>query len=138
MKIIEKIKKNQYRYINITALFLALYTLIYPFISKIIERINPLLTKCVYLELTGKPCPLCGGTRFIRNIDQVFVDYRYIFNFFGIAFSFIIFEIIFRIVNIFKLKKNKLKNNTILFDIIIHIIAFILFILYEILFIIYS
>lgn len=134
---IKKITKH-YIYINITMLFLDIYVMIYPFISKLIEKINPNLTKCVYLQLTGHPCPLCGGTRFLSNIYKVFFDYKYILNFFGIVFMFLIFDIIFRIVNMIKIKNKRVMDKTIIFDIIIHIIAYVLFITYGIIFILYN
>ena len=35
--------------------------------------ISPILTTCVYQNVTGRPCPLCGGTRFISGIkDNLF------------------------------------------------------------------
>lgn len=133
MKLINNIKKN-YLYINMAFLGLTIYIIIYPFLSLILEKVSPILTKCTYLYLTGNPCPFCGGTRFIRNISKVFTDINYIFNFFGVFFLIIILELIFRLFNIIRIKRNKMNDKIIIFDIIIHIILIILLIVYEIIF----
>lgn len=131
--IVEFIKKN-YKTINITILCICIYFLfIYPLISTILEKFFPSLTKCSYLQLTGKPCPLCGGTRFLRNIKNVFYDTTYVFNFFGLIILIFIIETIFRIINI-KRKENRRK--VIGFDIIIHCLLFICYLIYVIYYII--
>ena len=131
-KLIDGIKKY-YKTINIVFLSLGLYLLIiHPVLTLLLEKISPILTKCFYLEMTGKPCPLCGGTRFLRNIKNVLYDIRYVFNFFGLVLFIIIIEIFFMIINI---KKNTKSNNIIKFDIVIHSILFISYILYVIIYI---
>lgn len=127
--------KKGYIFVNITLLILAIYVIFFPFISLVLERINPTLTQCVYLKITGKECPLCGGTRYIKNFGTVITDITYLFNFFGIIILTIIFNIIFRIVNIILIKKNKDIKNIMIFDYILHGILLILFIGYEIIFI---
>ena len=120
--------KNKYKTINITILCICLYVLfIFPFFSTILEKISPSLTKCTYLQITGKPCPLCGGTRFLQNIKNVFYDFSYVLNFFGLVTLIIILEIIFRIVNI---RKNEKRKQVIKWDIIIHSILFVCYIIY--------
>jgi len=132
MKNIDSIKKN-YIYISITLLMLALYVIFFPCISDVLNKLSPELTQCVYLKITGKPCPLCGGTRYIRNIRNVFKDINYIFNPFGMIVICVIFEITFRIYYI--IRRNKLNlRNIFIFDIIIHTLMIIAFITYEILF----
>lgn len=74
--------KRNYIYVNITLIILAIYVIFFPVISLVLEKINPNLTQCVYLKATGKECPLCGGTRYIKNIGTVFSDFTYLFNFF--------------------------------------------------------
>jgi len=131
-KILEFLKKN-YKAINITVLCICIYLLfVFPIVSSILEKISPELTKCSYLQLTGKPCPLCGGTRFLRNIKNVFNDITYVFNFFGLIILFLIFETIFRIINI---KKKESKKIVIIYDIIIHLILLICYTIYVIYFI---
>lgn len=132
----KKLRLKSYIYINITCLFLSLYVIFYPFFSKILGFISPRLLECTYKALTGKYCPLCGGTRYISNIGQVFTDVTYIFNIFGIIFLFALFEFIFRVIIIIRVNKIKNINSIIKFDIIWHsILAFFLF-LYEIIFLI--
>ena len=131
-KIFEGIKNN-YKAINIVILCMCLYLLLlYPFISQVMEKISPTLTKCPYLELTGKPCPLCGGTRFLRNIKNVFYDIHYVFNIFGLIILVLIIETIFRIIN---LKTKQKKEIVIEFDVIIHLVLFIIYIIYAIFYI---
>ena len=131
-KILQGMEKN-YKIINIVVLCICLYLVIlHPFVSKVMEEISPVLTRCPYMQLTGKPCPLCGGTRFLRNIKNVFYDIHYVFNIFGLIILIIFIEIIFRIINL----KTKQKNKTvIIFDIIIHLLLFIIYIVYSIYFI---
>ena len=129
------IRKN-YVYINITLLILAIYVIFFPIISLGIEQINPNFTKCVYLQITGKECPLCGGTRYIKGLGNVFQDITYLFNFFGAVIGVLVFNIIFRITNLLKIKNKKNIDNIIIFDFIFHFIMFIMYIVYEIVFLI--
>ena len=133
-KLIEIIKKN-YIYINITILLLLIYVILFPLISDFLAPIFPNLFDCVYLKTTGKPCPLCGGTRYIKNLYKVTEDITYLFNPFGIMVLFIVFETIYRVYNIMTLKKEK-SMKYIKIDIIIHTIALICFFIYEGVFII--
>lgn len=131
----EKVKKTYFIF-NVVFFSLAIYILIYPLFFKMVENINPNITKCAFLKLTGKPCPLCGGTRYLKNIGTVFSDFSYIFSPFGFIISFTCFEVIFRTINLILLKFNKynkrLFNFIINFDVTIHILVFIIFIGYEI------
>lgn len=131
MKILKDIKSN-YKTINITILCICIFILLLPEVLSILEKISPVLTKCPYLVLTGKPCPLCGGTRFIKNIKNSFNNLSYFLNFFGIIIAIIIFEIIFRITNILK---KQYSNKLIKIDIVFHILIFIVYIIYGIWFI---
>lgn len=135
-KINESSKKiKNYMYLNITFLLLSIYVIFFPFFAKALNLISPNLTKCPYNHLTGSACPLCGGTRYIKNLGTVFNDITYLFNFFGIVILCVIFEICFRIFVIYKLKKNKYSRKIVVFDIIWHIILTVSFFTYEILFI---
>lgn len=131
MKILKDIKSN-YKTINITILCICIFILLLPEVLRILERISPVLTKCPYLALTGKPCPLCGGTRFIKNIKNSFNDLSYFCNFFGIIIIIILFEMIFRIINILK---TKYSSKLVKIDIVFHILIFIAYIIYGICFI---
>lgn len=132
MKILKDIKNN-YKTINITILCVCIFMFLLPEVMNILEKISPVITKCPYLTLTGKPCPLCGGTRFIRNMKNSVNDLSYFFNFFGVIVIIVILEIIFRIINILK---NEHKDIIIKIDIFVHIIIFILYTIYEIFYII--
>jgi len=125
------IKKN---YINISIVFLllAIYVILFPIISKVLVSIIPSFGVCPYLAMTGKPCPLCGGTRYIANLPNVIHNPSYLFQPFGFMIMFVIFELFFRIFCIIRIKKKKSLEIIIVFDIIIHVIAVILFFFYEI------
>ena len=134
MKILEEIKKN-YKIINLVLLCVCIFILILPEVLSILEKISPALVRCPYLELTDKPCPLCGGTRFIKNIKNSLNDISYFLNFFGIIIITVFLEIIFRIINI--LKKDY-SNKLIKVDMFLHILIFIEYLTYEICFILYN
>lgn len=127
-KILNYIKKN-YKVLNIIFLLLSMYVILFPIISIPIKNIFPQFGQCTYLRVTGEPCPLCGGTRYIQNLPHVFQDIKYLFHPFGVIVMFVIFEFIFRMYNLIK-KRNELK--LIKIDIIIHIIAVTMFFIYEI------
>ena len=132
--IIDFIKRN-YIYINITLLLLTIYIILFPIIEIPIKSVLKDFNECTYLRVTGKPCPICGGTTYIRNLPQIFEDVTYLFNPFGIIIIGIVVENIFRIYNIITRKKEKTKRY-IKIDTCVHIIAFICFSIYEIVFII--
>ena len=125
--------KNNYKTINIVVFSICIYLIVFLNLSNTIGNILPSLTKCPYLVFTGKSCPLCGGTRFFLNIKNALYDITYLFNFFGIVFIFFIYEIFFRGTN---LLKHKYSNKLIKLDIILHMLVFILYIIYATIFII--
>ena len=134
--IFNKLNKRNYIYLSITMLMLSLYIVFFSFFAKILNSISPNLTKCVYRSITGKPCPLCGGTRFIAGIKENLTNISYFNSFLGYMIIFIFFEIIFRIFCIIYTSISKDIKKLIVFDIVIHLLCFILFITYEVLFII--
>ena len=131
------LKKN---YMNISIVFfvLAVYVVLFPVISKFLTSIFPTLGICPYLVMTGKPCPLCGGTRYIANLGKALQDPSYLWHPFGIMIMFVGFEFFFRIFCFVSIKKKKPLDKIVFFDLIIHSIAFTSFFLYEILFIIWN
>ena len=131
-KLISLIKKN-YIYVNITIFLLTIYVILFPIISKSIQSIFPNFNKCSYLIMTGKPCPLCGGTRYIEGLTNVFHDITYLFHPFGVIMIVIFIEFFYRLYNIFTYKKEK-SNKYIEIDIIISLYLVIAFFLYEFLF----
>lgn len=122
--------KNNYKIINIIMLLFCIYIFCFPLISKILESISPTLTLCPFLATTGKPCPLCGGTRFIAGIPNALITGKiaYILNFFGIVIIIVVLEFIFRIINLFKRNYSNIMINI---DIIVHILLIIGLIIYE-------
>ena len=70
---------------------------------------------CPYLRITGNYCPLCGGTRYISNIYNVFKNPFYLLHPFGIITICVLFEIIFRV---FVLVKKLYTKKIVIFDII--------------------
>ncbi|MBR4110322.1 MAG: DUF2752 domain-containing protein [Clostridia bacterium] len=126
------IKKN-YNYINITIISLCGYAIIYVFgISRILEKYLPKFVKCAYLQYTGKPCPLCGGTRYIRNISEAFNDISYLFNFFGFIVLVFVFELVFRIILLTNRKEKSKK--IVVTDILIHSMIFVVYFIYIVMF----
>lgn len=134
MKRISELIKKNYIYVNITLLLLCIYIIFFPVIEKIIKPIWLSFNECVYLKLTGKPCPLCGGTRYIANISKVFSDITYLFHPFGIIMIVIFSEIVFRIYNIITKKKEK-STKWIERDLGIHLLLLNMLNIYEIVFI---
>lgn len=133
--ITEKIAKN-YMAINISVLFLTIYVISFPFISIPIKKLVPSFELCPYLQMTGNPCPLCGGTRYFANILEAFHDIKYLWNPFGVMAIVIVLEFIFRVKNIIDLKRKKDCRRTIKIDIITTSIIVTAFFLYEIIYII--
>lgn len=146
-------KERYYIIISITFLLMCLYVIFFPFFSKLLNLINPNLTICPFLKLTGNPCPLCGGTRYIQGLGNVFSDFTYLLHPFGFIIITIFLEVIYRFgILLFYFRKRKqfncdnsntnefiLKNFNIFvkIDIIIHTILIILFVIYEICFFIF-
>ena len=131
----KKLKEN-YMYINIVFLILCIYIIFFPFFAQLLENIFPALLQCPYKEITGKPCPLCGGTRYIANIGTAFHDITYLFNFFGIFMICVFIEIISRIYIIIRIKHKKNIDNILKIDIIWHILLIVAFASYEIIYIV--
>lgn len=131
-KIISMIKKN-YIYVNITFFLLTIYIILFPIIAIPIKSIFPQFNECTYLKMTGKPCPLCGGTRYIQHLPKAFSDITYLFHPFGVIMLVIVGESIFRMYHIITRKKEKTKIYVEL-DVIIHLFVFICFVSYEIIF----
>ncbi len=113
-------------------LSLVIYIFCLPIVSKLLEFIFPGLTYCPFLAMTGKPCPLCGGTRFIKGIPKHLNDGRYFLNVFSIFLIVILIDFVFRIINICK---KEYKEKSVKKDFIIHIVLLGLFFLYEIIYV---
>ena len=113
---------------------LTIYIILFPIISIPINRIFPQFGICPYLRVTGRPCPLCGGTRYIANLPRVFEDITYLFNPFGIMMIVVIVEAMFRIYNIVTRKKEK-SLKYIERDLSIHLLLLNIFNIYEIVYI---
>lgn len=128
--------KKYYLNFNYSVLFFAIYIFSYPIVGKMIGKLFPFLSKCIYKEITGKPCPLCGGTRYIANLKNVFHNPSILFQPFGYIMMFVIFNLIFRTLCIMYIKKggNNIKKIMII-DFTILSIVILLFFVYEIIFI---
>ena len=90
-------------------MFLVIYIILFPVVAKVLNYISPILTKCPYKEMFGKPCPLCGGTRYIANLKNVLSNPHMLLEPFGFIMMFVFFSLIFRIFCIFYLRKER-KN----------------------------
>jgi len=105
-----------YTNINKVMVGIFIYFMSLPIISPIMSRLFPSFWVCPYLEITGKPCPFCGIT---RDFDSLFhLQFQFINPLSIFMFCFVIFELIFRIVLLLKVKKYQKKLA--LFDILIH------------------
>ena len=134
-KVNEKYKKI-YLNFNYTVLFFAIYIVFYPFFSKLLGLISHDFTKCIYKEVTKNPCPLCGGTRYIKNLKNVFNDPSILLQPFGLIMIFVFGTLIFRICCIIYIKRNgKNVKRIMIFDIIVLSIVIICFFAYEIFFV---
>ena len=131
-KILNFIKKN-YIYFNIIFLLLVIYIILFPIIEIPIKQVFPQFNECYYLKITGKPCPLCGGTRYIKNLPNLFTDITYLFHPFGVIMIIVFIEGIYRIYNIITRKKEK-STRWIKIDILIHLLLVVCFAIYEIAF----
>lgn len=61
-------EKKAHLTISVCLLGLALYLLTLPWISPHMSRLAPTMWgHCSYYEMSGKPCPFCGFTRFTRS-----------------------------------------------------------------------
>lgn len=131
--VIKFLKKN-YIYVNITFLILTIYVILFPIISNPINQIFPSLSICPYLRLTGRPCPLCGGTRYIAHFYKVFTDITYLFHPFGVMMIVIICEFFFRIYNLITRKKEK-SIKWVERDLSVHLLLLNILNIYEIIYI---
>lgn len=139
----KKLNQNFENYIkyylnfNYTILFLAIYICSYPIIGKIIGKLFPFFSKCIYKEITGKPCPLCGGTRYIANLKNVFNSPSLLFQPFGYIMIFVFINLVFRTWCIYYIKRNgKNIKKIMIVDFVILCIVIVLFFTYEILYVI--
>lgn len=126
-------KLNQYRNFNRIAIILGVFMIFLPVITYLIRLIFPNIIRCLYYEITLKPCPFCGFTTDIRNIIRGDI-FAYKYNWLSIPFLFGgIIEIIFRI-KMLRMENSIKINNIIRLDMIIHTLLFILILIYIILF----
>lgn len=131
--ITNKIAEN-YMAINILGIGMVIYIIIFPFISEIAKKVIPSFGICPYLQMTGNPCPLCGGTRYFANIYKAFYDIEYLWHPFGIIAIVLLLEFIFRTKNIIDIKRKKNMKKIIQIDMLTTIIITIAFFTYEILY----
>lgn len=131
-----KIKKI-YLNFNYTILFLAIYIVCFPIVGKLLGLISPYFTKCIYKEITGNPCPLCGGTRYIANLKNAIKDPSILLHPFGFIMIFVFINLIFRIWCIRYIKKDgKNIKKIMIYDALVLVLVAIIFFTYEILFVI--
>jgi hypothetical protein len=111
--IFRSFKKN-YKAINVTLLLLSVYALTYPLWSFLLSKISPQFTKCVFFQVTNKPCPFCGSTRYLKNFWLNGINLDTILDFKSVIVGFLVLNIIFRCHNI--LSKYKKINGIIILD----------------------
>ncbi len=92
--------ERTYKTVNWVILGLMLYLLSLPFLSPLFEKCFPRVSGvCLYRELSGKPCPLCGMTRAVGAVLRGDFHRAVSLNPLSIfAVLFILSEVIFRAV----------------------------------------
>lgn len=109
--------KNIYKDFSLTLLSFDIFILLYPFIAKILGKINPLLVECPYNNATGKLCPFCGGTRMINalwhgtKIEIVSIPVI-------VILCYVVTNIIFRVIYFCDMKRNERIKKYFLIDVI--------------------
>lgn len=130
-----KIKNKSYIYMNITLVCVSIYVIFFPLFANVLSWISPALVRCPYLRVTGNPCPLCGGTRFLANWREIFHDPTYLFQPFGYMILYVLGSLIFRIIVLrYASKKGEIPRWVILLDIVVNAIAAMLYIVYVVTF----
>lgn len=131
-------KQKNYISLSIVFLLLGVYVIFFPFISNFIAKWIPNFGKCPYLSITGHPCPLCGGTRYIANLPTTFHNPAYLLNPFGIICIGILLEIFFRIFAIFYTLNHTNIKKLIISDFLLHVFYLLCFGFYEICFLLFT
>jgi hypothetical protein len=129
--LISSIKKN-YKEINVTLLLISTYALTYPLWSFLLSKILPQFTKCVFLQITNRPCPFCGSTTYLKNFWLKGVSVETILDFKSVIVGFLILNVIFRCRSIIY-KYNNI-NKIIVFDFISNLVLLILLIIHVLIF----
>lgn len=128
------ISNKTYRIINWVAFGLLLYIFMLPFLSPVMRYLFPSVWVCPYNQLVHKPCPFCGITR----------DFRLFFSGKDSSFNPISLKIAFFLVlnYIARIVLLIIPNNKIVFfnlikkiDLVLHILFFLILILWIVTFI---
>ena len=121
-----------YRIINWVILGLMLYLLSLPFLSPLFEKCFPSVWGvCVYRELSGQMCPLCGMTRAVGAVLRGDFHRAVLLNPLSIfAVLFILSEVIFRAVLLCLHISRRFRSLLVRADVFAHLLLAGIFICY--------
>lgn len=130
-------KLNQYRNFNRIAIILGVFMIFLPVITYLIRLIFPNIIRCLYYEITLKPCPFCGFTTDLRNIIREYI-FAYKYNWISLLFLLgAIIEVGFRI-NILQIDNNIKMGKIEIINTIAHMLLFAFILIYIISFFIFD
>lgn len=135
-KEINQYRIKSYRQFNIVAVILAFMLIFLPVIIYFLRLIYPNYVKCVYYEITARPCPFCGFTSDLRNMLKGDI-FHYKYNILSVPLVIgAIVEIICRIKILrSRIWQNKTRIKRIInSDILIHSILFVAVLVYIVLY----
>jgi len=119
---------RSYRVFNLTAAGLALYFLLLPVISPVMEDLMPGLWHCRYRASTGRDCPFCGVTGDMATLFTGGVAAEGIRNPLSLPLlTMILLEFAFRIGTLAFVRESRIWIG---FDIAVHSVFLLLFLLF--------
>jgi len=119
---------RSYRVFNLTAAGLAIYFLLLPVISPVMEDLLPDLWRCRYRESTGRDCPFCGVTSDIATLFTRGVTAPGILNPLSLPLlTMILLEFVFRIGTLVFVRESRIWIG---FDIAVHSVFLLLFLIF--------
>lgn len=132
----DKILKRNYKIISLIILAFCIYFFILPFLAPLMEKIAPNLWTCPFLNVTGKPCPICGITRDIGNIYKLDMNYVGLISL--VLFMLVILETAARVIIITFISSLRKKSliNIIRIDVVYHTLLVIMASVYVIMFLV--
>lgn len=118
---------RSYRVFNLTAAGLAIYFLLLPVISPVMEDLLPDLWRCRYRASTGRDCPFCGVTRDMATLFTRGVTAEDVRNPLSLPLlTMILLEFVFRIGTLVFIRESRIWIG---FDIAVHSVLLLLFLL---------
>ena len=118
---------RSYRVFNLTAAGLAIYFLLLPLISPVMEDLLPDLWRCRHRASTGRDCPICGVTGDMTTLFTRGATAAGIRNPLSLPLmTLILLEFVFRIGTLVFIRESRIWIG---FDIVVHSVLLLLFLL---------